>query len=356
MDNFTISRAAGQGNPRILETLLVDNFNKKNKANALGGATTIFTDGAVGQLEAEFGGGDVAGNGHVLALSYDVSVDGAFAGYLSDLPNLDLRSYQRLTFDVRGLEVGQDLMVGLKDESGYESKVRMADFVQKDSSGEWGKVAIPLAAFSDGLNRKSIGNINIAFENGLVGKGSVFVDNIEFHKGLKALLVDNFEKIQGENTLGRGQRTLLSGLAAVNGKYTKNSPNGVFAISYGGDIGSVDYHADEPFSYAGWATDLGGIDCTQCGELSFRIKGAAGGEAPNIYLSDGSYRWGVDIEKYTRVTTDWKTVTLPLDVFAAYGVDLTRLSELQIMFEWEKMSGTIYIDDVRFGEGPHTVQ
>ena len=83
--------------------------------------------------------------------------------------------------------------------------------------------------------------------------------------------------------------------------------------------------------------------------MSFRIRGTEGGEKPNVYLDDGNFRWGVDIERYAKVTTDWREVTIPLQAFAEYGVDLTHLAELQVLFEWDKMSGTIYIDDIRFG-------
>jgi hypothetical protein len=57
----------------------------------------------------------------------------------------------------------------------------------------------------------------------------------------------------------------------------------------------------------------------------------------------------VDVEKYAPITTAWNRVTIPLKDFAEYGVDLTHLSELQVVFEWERMSGTIYLDDIRFG-------
>ncbi len=96
--------------------------------------------------------------------------------------------------------------------------------------------------------------------------------------------------------------------------------------------------------------DLKGINCIACDSLSFRIKGAEGGEKPNIYLSDGNFRWLVDIEKYGEVTQDWSSITIPLEAYAKYGVDLTHLASLQFVFEWEKMSGTIYIDDIYFGE------
>ena len=47
-------------------------------------------------------------------------------------------------------------------------------------------------------------------------------------------------------------------------------------------------------------------------------------------------------------TAGWQPVRIPLSAFAEGGVDLTHLIWFQIVFEWGNMSGTIYIDDIRF--------
>jgi hypothetical protein len=45
-------------------------------------------------------------------------------------------------------------------------------------------------------------------------------------------------------------------------------------------------------------------------------------------------------------------VEIPLQDFAANGVDLTQLSLFKVAFEWEEMNGTVYLDDIRLtGEG-----
>ncbi|MDQ1352899.1 MAG: hypothetical protein QG657_3205, partial [Acidobacteriota bacterium] len=65
-------------------------------------------------------------------------------------------------------------------------------------------------------------------------------------------------------------------------------------------------------------------------------------------LDDGTHRWGVDIEKYAPMTTSWNKINIPLEDFSDYGVDLTHIKEIQVVFEWERMTGTIYLDDLRF--------
>jgi hypothetical protein len=349
IDNFTIRREDLRGVSILSDKVLLDDFNQKKTTNAIGGDTAIFTDSVGGSLKAVFSSEDAAGKGHSLELSYDVSKVGSYAGYVSHLQNLDLRAYQALTFFIKGKETGQDLIVGLKDSSGRESKVPVSRYLRGKISTAGHKVEIPLVAFPDIIDWGSLENLTFSFSNQFHNQGVVFVDNVEFRKDLRFIMVDDFERDDERNTLGRSHRTFVSGAAAITGKYTKASSNGIYRLSYGGSIGVVNAYASDLKSYAGWTTSLGGIDCSQCKILSFRIRGGDGGENPSIYLDDGNFRWGVNIEKYTKVTTSWQEVTLPLYEFADYGVDLTHLEDLQFVFEGEKMSGTIYLDDIQFG-------
>ncbi|MBW2661547.1 MAG: hypothetical protein JRD93_06080 [Deltaproteobacteria bacterium] len=349
IDNFTINREVIAGLRIDSDILIVDNFNQKKATNALGGATTIFSDGRKERLETTFSEKDAVGKGHALALSYDVSDPGSYAGYVTGLQNLDLRDYQSITFFVKGAEVGQDLQVGLKDASDHESKVLLSHYLPGKMETTWQKVTIPLVAFSRVLGWGKLKNLSFSVENRLHGKGVLFVDNVEFQKEIKSFTVDNFERLDRRNSVGREQYTFVSGAAAINGQHAKGSPNGIYRLSYGGNIGTINAYASDLKSYAGWTTKLCGIDCSQCGTLSFRIRGAKGGENSSLYLADGNFRWGVDVAKYAKVTTSWQRVIIPLREFADYGADLTHLAELQFVFEGEKMSGTIYLDDICFG-------
>jgi hypothetical protein len=349
IDNFSISREASttkvSGN--VIE---VDNFNQKQKTNALGGAAFIFNSSDGGTLAVDFSGEDAHWSGHSLNLHYNVSKPGSYAGYVSLLNNVDLRSYQTLSLFVKTLEDGQDFLVGLKDRSGHEQKVSINQYLPKNiATTSWQHATIPLVVFTGIQDWSGVENLSFSFENNLHKKGTVVVDQIEFRKELKWLRVDNFEKFNGKNLLGGNQMTFVSGAAAINGQYAKGSPNGIYRLSYGGNIGTINAYASELKSYAGWATELRGIDCSQCGALSFRVRGAEGGENAVIYLDDGNFRWGVELAKYTRPSTLWQTVEIPLQEFAEYGVDLTHLAELKFTFEGAKMSGTIYLDDIQFG-------
>jgi len=353
IDNFTISRDASPGLRVAKDRVLVDDFDQKQTTNMLGEAAVVFTDSRQGNLVTNFSEADALGNGNALALSYDVSAAHSFAGYVSPLPSLDLRGYDALTFFVKGAADGQDLMVGLKDGSGHESKVRLGHYLPKGITTTWRMVRIPLVAFTGLANWGKVENLSLSFQHALAQTGgTIFVDDLAFQKGMKALLVDTFERGDGKNALGRNHRTLVGGAAAVNGTFARVDGNGIYRLSYGGNIGTIPVYASEVKSFAGWSSDLGGINCSACGTLSFRIRGAEGGENFSVYLDDGNFRWGVEVAKHAKVTASWQTVTIPLSEFSDYGVDLTHLAELQVIFEGVKMTGTIYLDDIQFGRKP----
>ena len=350
IDNFTVSRELYAGLRLDEDTILIDNFNKKKVTNDLGSQTYVFNDEKKkGLVHINFSDEDFLDQGNSLMLSYDVSQPESYAGYITSLPSLDLREYQSLRLYTKRTESNEGLLIGLRDAEGLERKVPLSTYLPNKVSEGWQKIEIPLVAFSNDLNWGKIINLSLSFEHGVHPKGTVAIDHIEISKGLEAFLVDSFENTESSNMVGGKHWTYASGNAAIGGQYAKGSPNGIYRISYGGNIGEIKAYASDLFSYSGWSTELGGIDCTQCGSVSFHIRGSEGDEKPNVYLDDRNFRWGVDIEKYAKVTTDWQEVTIPLQDFAEYGVDLTHLAALQVVFEWEAMSGTIYIDDIRFG-------
>jgi hypothetical protein len=168
----------------------------------------------------------------------------------------------------------------------------------------------------------------------------------------KATVIDDFSQSRATNRLGGTTGTFAHGRATIDSVIV-NTPSGDTALelSYGGNIGT-NSGFDHSLSYAGWATQLGAIDCSRCETLSLRVRGSHGGERPNLYLSDGNFRWPVSVADYVNVTTDWQTATIPLDDFARFGVDLTHLAELQVVFEWQPMAGTVFLDEITLGPPP----
>lgn len=350
IDNFSIGRDPRAGLRMVEERLLIDDFDQEQDFNYLNGKTSTFSDGVDGQLEVGFVSEFTFGSGESLKLTYDVTQPNSYAGYISELQGLDLRDYQALELSVRGSREMTEAVVVFKDVYGQESKVALKYYLpERIDEQEWINVKLPLVAFTGAIDWSKIELMSLSFSHELAATGTLLVDNIALSKTLDSLLVDDFRRQDKINRLGDKHTIFVAGTAAINGERMMNSPNAVYSLSYGGNIGDpIPGRLGQ--SHVGWQTGLGGIDCSGCGALSFRIRGSRGGEKPNIYLDDGNFRWGLDIEKYAEVTTQWQDVTLPLDDFAGFGVDLTHLSELLMFFEWGEMSGTIYLDDIRFGD------
>jgi uncharacterized protein (TIGR03437 family) len=346
IDDFSIGRPVGRGTPATARSLLVDDFDEARASNALGGPTETFTGG----------GGTVRSAlvaeppGQALALEYDARAPGSFSGYASRFPDLDLRGYGALSLRIRGDPAGRAVLAGIADRTGREVKVPLGRFLGRRAvDGSWQAASIPLAAFGPGMDWGRIVAVTLSFEQAEGAAGTVLVDDLRFEQALAAVELEDFEEAGDRNRLGRGRSALAEGAAALTARQARQDGNGALQLSYGGDIGFIDRGREQPFSFALWKTELGGLDCSACGAVSFRIKGVRGGEAPNVYLDDGNFRWGVPIQEYATVVTDWQTVSIPLSRYAKPGVDLTHLAELQIAFEWEPMSGSVWVDDIRLG-------
>jgi hypothetical protein len=108
----------------------------------------------------------------------------------------------------------------------------------------------------------------------------------------------------------------------------------------------------EPDCYATWQSGLLDKDFSSFAAVTFQIKGALGDELPNVYLQNTPFqRHFVNVEAFVprdRLTSDWQQAMVPLQRFSAGGVNLGQVDFFQIVFEWERMNGTIYIDDICF--------
>ena len=121
----------------------------------------------------------------------------------------------------------------------------------------------------------------------------------------------------------------------------------VLRLSYGGNIGAENV-VEGGLNFATLRLELYGADVSGCRFLELHVKGELGGEKPNLYLFDGVHHHSVDLEEYGDIRTTWSVIRVPLDEYRRQGVDLTHLETLEFCFEWEPMSGTIYVDDVAF--------
>ncbi len=327
----------------------VDDFDDEH-INSLKGSMFTFTDNqGLGKVQTLLTDEQPIQNqinaGHSLLIKYDVFQQNAYAGYVTMLENVDLTGYQTLAFWIKGKQGGETLLVGIKDGFGQESKLLVERYLSSRVTKEWQKVTVPLSAFTKIQNWRTIENLNFCFENCMNSEyGEICIDNIQFERTLETIIVDDFEGRNGKNLIGGTIRSFSNGNCTINVAYdTFNtfSDSTAFSISYSGVTGNL-------FTYSGWTTELNGLDFSAAGTISFYIKGAEGRETPNLYLDDGTNRACVIIRQYVQITTSWQKVTIPLGEFTNQGIDLTHLQEVQIVFEWEDMSGTIWIDNLEF--------
>jgi hypothetical protein len=100
--------------------------------------------------------------------------------------------------------------------------------------------------------------------------------------------------------------------------------------------------------YALWQTALRGAPST--GSLTFWAKGNSE-IAPHLYLGDGERRARVALSDFVQLGPDWQWVSIPLEIFAAQGIDLTRLTTLDVVFEFATGQGVLWLDNIAMG--PH---
>lgn len=163
--------------------LLLDNFNGQPKKNSLGGFKGTF--GGIGGFCLEsLQKGKVSSvydeEGNILKLVYNVN--NGYAGYYSKLNGMDLTSYRRLSFMVKGTVGGEVFEVELGDGLNA-SKIDIREYLPYGTSTGWQKVTIPLKAFSEVKNWKQMkGNFAIVFEQylGSPASSTLYLDNIQF--------------------------------------------------------------------------------------------------------------------------------------------------------------------------------
>jgi hypothetical protein len=344
IDNFVIGRDGLAGRRPVSDTFVVDDFSESLGRNRIGGVTDLFTGGHSGTIDWAIVHDESLGR--VLALHYRLGAD-SHAGYISNLPSLDLRDYQFLRFKTRSSPALRKARIGVRDGAGHESKLSVAEFLPAKGMTEI-DVAIPVAGFDRSLDWSTIINVSVSFEAASPDEGHIVIGDLRFERALQSALVESFESLKDRNVLGGSRATFTAGATAATGAVVSDGENTFLRIAFGGEIGKLNAYASEVFSYAGWRTDLRSLDCSRCQTIRFRIRGARGGETPNVYLDDGAHRWCVPLREFVEVTTDWQDVAIPVAHFAKFGVDLTHLSALEFVFEWTPMSGAIYIDEIGF--------
>jgi hypothetical protein len=157
----------------------VDNFNDLDNENGVerrhdtdvGGGASL----DVGHDQAN----PYGGVGASLVLTYNIPGD-AYAAWHSGLSDLDVSSYDRLSFVVRGASGGENFHVWLVDQAGHSGWVDVASYTTVADAWPSAPVEIPLQDFATkGVNLARLSLFKIAFE-WVSMSGVVYLDDIRF--------------------------------------------------------------------------------------------------------------------------------------------------------------------------------
>ncbi len=360
LDNIKISGPTKTANSP--DVIAVDDFDGSTTLNSLGGASGTYSNPGCEYVKAvvdpKSGNiGSEKGN-RSIRLSFDVTNPDAYAGYWTSIDKLDLSDYSTLRFRMRSDDKdAPQIIAGIRTKSGVEGRAPVAGYMSAQSQDGWYDVGVPLSAMRGLFTGPDLVSPDILFlaasnKEGS-GKGAVRVDDVTFDRSSHASVADfesgaTYSLLGGDLTTGQNGAGSVSWGCMPDASAVGNAGNQVCRISYGGSIGT-DYGAQGGFSYCYWQCDLNGNDARPFKYLSMKVRGEKGGETPNFYLCDGSRRVCLRARDTEPITTEWKTLRLPLSFFADKGIDLSRLDSLQIVFEWTEQSGTILVDDIRFG-------
>lgn len=166
------------------QSLLLHSFDAGKKPNALGGdfgCWNLDPTDLTQRCRDSFNEANAYGGvGYALRLDYDVdSTHYASNGYWSKLQDVDLRSYSRLSFYIKG-----DPTQGYPTEVKLELKnhQEVGRYTLQGITDQWQRVSIPLDAFKGLPNRWQMTQFVVVFDQLTLDTkvGTIYLDEIGF--------------------------------------------------------------------------------------------------------------------------------------------------------------------------------
>ncbi len=317
---------------------LVDDFGGSRPLNRLGGNSGLFN-------EPTHGGTLVAyQQDQQLVLDYTVAQSDQYAGYYSELNNLDARPYTTIDLLVRGANNGEQLNIGLRDQNGYEPRLSVGDFLPGGLSTAWQWVQIPLSSFGAQLDLSALQSLSLTFYNSYApASGRLSIAEIGFTSMATPLVIDSFDDLDmQQNGQGLGYWT-----SAPQSSLT-TQPVAGDATKPGGAALQLDYTVGTD-GYAVWHSELGGLTAPEGAMLSLWVRGEAPSVPVSLYLTDSKGRARVALADYATPSQQWQLVEIPLAAFTGQGVDRTQLTGFEVTFEFGTGNGTLWVDNIRLG-------
>ena len=344
----------------------------------------------------------IAYSGYSLALTYNVTSSGSYAGYFSNMGSQSLTSptaYTAVSFWVKGAAGGEFFKIQLKNTSttayidnnapatAYyrnSAAVYITDYLTGGVTTGWQKVTIPFDAFANLDQFSSMKELVIVFEgdqskaNGItVPQGTIYIDNIQFETAaVTSVKVSSFGHKLGVCALGGD----IGNFDPIGNTYPTN-PSAAYSFSTVAN--SAPYSmlsqytvnpgwAGHDFIFGGGNTDdsiatvahpekMGWIavahNFSNFNYLKFSVRALDSTHNPvvlRIELVDNS---GTRYVRKTSVTTDWAEWSIGIGALnnEFSGLDRASIKQVNIVYEdWViagfngNKVGSIYIDDIRF--------
>ncbi len=316
------SRAHGAVEAPDLERLLVD--------HSAADLWTQFHSGSKGDFAVEHSAGS-------MTLSLEPTSASVFAGLYAEPRVSDWQAYDALRFKVRSIEGHPRLSVSIKDADEHQASIRVAGY-EEDSGQDWQTVTIPRVAFTR-IDLASVRQLALTLD-------------AEFDPENQRLTVCDFELVRSSSPdllLGRFSSGLSAWGAAPRvfasaGARISATPTSAGTVISVGEVRSQRYRE----SWSGWSVPLPGVDGGDYDHLSLQLRRLTGAEVVNLYLRDATGGEAVEpLEPYLQDHSDWQLVRVPLERFRGARLDIARLTELVLAFEWKAIDGALMVDEIR---------
>jgi hypothetical protein len=320
--------------PAAGQPLVIDDFEAEASVNAHRQPVTIFASGY--EVERRL---SVTRSVGAMRLAPVLGKPEEYAGYMTDLPPVP-PTMNSLELRLRGNVSPTRVTIGLRDAKGTEPRLALASYLRQ-LGPDWSVVRIPLgavrAAYAGYGGKGAMGpprRLAIALVGGgpaaAAGAPGPWLElgGIRFLAERAPLVLASFD----------GPRPRLNDVAGPISKEAASGATLELDLSRPGAEGkglSVRVAGVGGPRYALVALGLGGLDARGLSTLSFRVRGATGGETADIVLQQGrAQRARLKLSSYATLSREWKPVRIPLRDFAAQNpkLDLSKLSELVLLW------------------------
>jgi len=285
--------------------------------------------------------------------------------YKDTFADLNISSADAISFYFKGSGEKNNLKLQIYDADGdmFDRQIKKVTDIS-----QWTQIIVPFSSlsvwtkdgkpFGDGqLDTKRISKLAFAVTPSNGGVGSIAIDKIESYKlnTKEFFLVDSFNFGTPPNETG-GNEGPMSPDDNNDGKgdydpivtYDRNNAyEGIYALSL-----TYNFPAGKWCGYWIFLTSAnvnGYTDLSSYTHLKFYIKSDVPGKQMKIELVDttGTIK-SVQLSSYLSggTQTSYQEVSIPLSDFA--GLDLSKVKQINFVFDQSPYSGIVYIDYIRF--------